>query len=367
VPELRMTRKSAVPAEACDRSAFAIGACPRSSFPDRMPFTYDAAFKFDSLKLSILMPVYNEQRTILEAVSDILAVDYPCDFELIVVDDGSTDQTPALLRRIDDGRVTILRHSQNQGKGAALRSALSIASGTHVLPFDADLEYVPEDIPKMLRPVMKGRCHVVYGVRLFGCNTVYQSYRYAVGNRFLTRAANVLFDASLSDLHTCLKLMPLALMTTFNLTQDGFGMDTELTAMLLRCGIRPFEVPVSYYSRSREQGKKITWRDAVVCLRILFQVRMRGNPCAKLQPSLRGDDYVTDASHAIEPEPESELQRKQRAPTILLDDAEDSFALTRFQHGLIYRRPLRETGIHGSRRVAASQEPRHSAIDNFTT
>ena len=127
----------------------------------------------------------------------------------------------------------------------------------------------------MLEPVLKGRSGVVYGTRLFGCNTVYQSYRYAVGNRLLTFLANVLFNANLSDLHTCLKLVPTALLRELRLNEIGFGLDTELTALILRRGVRPFEVPISYYSRSHAQGKKITWRDAVKCVWILLLVRLR--------------------------------------------------------------------------------------------
>ena len=226
------------------------------------------------VKLSILMCAYNEERTITQAISEVLAEDYPCDMELIVVDDGSTDTTPALLAHVNDPRVIVHRHPGNLGKGASLLSAVSIASGTHMLPFDADLEYAPEDITRIIHPVLKGRCDVVYGVRIFGFNTVYHSYRYAVGNRLLTRMANILFNAYLSDLHTCMKLIPLAMFRSFNLSEPGFGLDTEVTAMLLKAGIRPFEVPVSYYSRSHAEGKKINWRDAVRCASILLRVRL---------------------------------------------------------------------------------------------
>lgn len=227
------------------------------------------------VKLSILMCAYNEERTILRAISEVLAVDYPCEMELIVVDDGSTDATPTLLEGISDPRLVIHQHDNNQGKGAALLSAAAMARGTHILPFDADLEYSPDDITRVLYPVLKGRCDVVYGARLFGFNTVYRSYRYAMGNRFLTRMANILFDAYLSDLHTCLKLIPLAMFRNLNLKQSGFGLDTEVTALLLRSGVRPFEVPVSYYSRSHDEGKKINWRDAIVCMAVLLRVRLR--------------------------------------------------------------------------------------------
>ena len=245
------------------------------------------------LKLSILMCAYNEQSTIVQAITEILATKYPCDIELIVVDDGSTDATPDLIKRINDPRVIFHRHPRNSGKGSALLSAVSLATGTYVLPFDADLEYDPEDIPKMLEPVLRGRSDVVYGARLFGCNTVYHSYRYAIGNRFLTLMTNVLFNAYLSDMHTCLKLVPLATFKSLDLSEAGFGLDTELTAMLLKSGVRPFEVPVSYYSRSHAQGKKITWRDAIACLWIILHVRLRrGTRQASVTPSLRDQERV---------------------------------------------------------------------------
>ena len=227
------------------------------------------------VKLSILMPVFNEQRTIVQAVQEVLQTPYPCDFELIVVDDGSTDATEMLLARMRHDRLVVHRHRQNRGKGAALRTAVSFARGSHVVPFDADLEYAAEDIPRMLDPVLKGRCSVVYGVRMFGFNTVYHSLRYAAGNRFLTALANVLFDACMSDLHTCLKLIPLPMLTALDLTEERFGLDTEVTALLLRNGVRPFEVPVSYYSRSHAEGKKIRTYDALVCAWVLVKVRLR--------------------------------------------------------------------------------------------
>jgi dolichol-phosphate hexosyltransferase len=226
------------------------------------------------VKLSILMCAYNEEQRIGRAITELLQTDYPCDVELIVVDDGSTDGTPLLLAQIDDPRVTVYRHVVNLGKGAALRSAVKLATGTHAVPFDADLEYSPADLPRMLEPVLSGRSQVVYGARLFGFYTVYQSYRYAKGNRVMTQLANMIYDAGLSDLHTCLKLIPLPLLRTLPLSELGFGLDTEITALLLKLGVRPFEIPVSYYSRSQAEGKKIRWQDAVACVRILVQVRM---------------------------------------------------------------------------------------------
>lgn len=227
------------------------------------------------IKLSVLMAVFNEERTIKRVIDEVLNIPCPCALELIVVDDGSTDATPALLAQVSDPRVTVFRHEDNQGKGAAILTALSLATGTYILPFDADLEYEPDDIPRMLEPVLKGRCEVVYGARLFGYNTVYQSYLYAVGNRLLTRMANILYNAHLTDLHTCLKLVPLAMLNELHLGEKGFGLDSEITAGLLRLGVRPFEVPVSYYGRSHAQGKKIKWGDAVACALILTRMRFR--------------------------------------------------------------------------------------------
>jgi dolichol-phosphate hexosyltransferase len=227
------------------------------------------------IKISILMCAYNEHRTIRRAVREVLAADYPCEIELIVVDDGSKDATAGIVAKIADPRIILHKHAQNKGKGAALRTAASLATGTHLLPFDADLEYSPKDIARLVEPLLTGRFEVVYGTRLFGYNTVYQSFRYAVGNRFLTTLANVMFDAYLSDMHTCLKLMPLSLFESLSLSENRFGLDTEVTATLLRLGFRPFEVPISYYSRSHAQGKKINWRDAFECLCILFRVRFK--------------------------------------------------------------------------------------------
>ena len=151
----------------------------------------------------------------------------------------------------------------------------------------------------MLRPVIEGRCEVVYGVRLFGMNTVYQSYKLAIGNRALTLAANVLFDANLSDLHTCLKLMPLELFRSFELTESGFGLDTEITARLLRAGHRPFEVPVTYHSRSVADGKKITYVDGFECLNVLRRVRFRRDSPVVLQPTLELVPDVTESAIAV--------------------------------------------------------------------
>jgi glycosyltransferase involved in cell wall biosynthesis len=230
------------------------------------------------IKLSIVMPVYNEGRTIAHAVDEVLNELYPCPIELIVVDDGSEDNTADALSAIRDPRVIVTTHPTNQGKGAALLTGIALATGTHAVPFDADLEYGPRDLVSLLEPVLEGRSEVVYGSRLFGANTVYQSYRYAMGNKFTTWLANVMYDSYISDLHTCLKLMPIRLLRDLKLREQGFGLDTEITAYVLKLGYRPFEVPVSYHSRTRAQGKKLNWRDGVACIGILVRVRLLPEP-----------------------------------------------------------------------------------------
>jgi glycosyltransferase involved in cell wall biosynthesis len=229
------------------------------------------------IKLSILMPAFNEERTLARAVADVLDTEYPCPIELIVVDDGSSDATEDILKGFSDPDLVVIRHPRNLGKGAALQTAAAVATGTHLVPFDADLEYAPTDLAALIEPVLTGRVDVVYGPRMFGVNTQFQSYRHAMGNRLLTFTANVLFDAYLSDMHTCLKVLPVDLFADLALSEDGFGLDTEITAKLLKRGVRPFEVPVSYYSRSVDQGKKITWRDGVECLQVLGRVRCSGS------------------------------------------------------------------------------------------
>jgi len=228
--------------------------------------------------LSIVMPVYNESGTVRSAIERVLAVEYPCPVELVVVDDGSTDDTAEILQELSGRGIRVIRHPRNMGKGAAVRSGVAEALGSHMIILDADLEYSPDDIPAMLGPVLRGRADHVFGTRVFGLNTRYQSFRFAMGGRALTLAANILYDSCLTDMHTCLKLLPVADFQALRLSENGFGMDTEISARLLRSGLRPFEVPVSYDGRSVAQGKKVNWRDGVRCLSILIRVRVQRHP-----------------------------------------------------------------------------------------
>jgi glycosyltransferase involved in cell wall biosynthesis len=227
-----------------------------------------------TVKLSVLMPVYNEESRVAAAVKQALDVDYPCETELVVVDDGSRDGTAEALGRIDDPRVRVIVHARNKGKGAAIRTAVESVTGDYMVIFDADLEYDPQDILLLLEPVLDGRASVVYGNRSFGSHSSF-SFWYVMGNKAVTTAANVLFNCYLGDLETCFKLMPVELYRSLNVRSVGFGMEAEVTGKLLRRQVRPYEVPISYRARSRLEGKKITWWDGVEALFILGRERIR--------------------------------------------------------------------------------------------
>ncbi|RZU72270.1 glycosyl transferase family 2 [Micromonospora kangleipakensis] len=229
------------------------------------------------MKLSILMPVYNEEERIADALKQALAVDYPCEIELVVVDDGSRDGTSEVLGRVDDARLRVITHQRNAGKGAAIKTAVDNADGEYMVILDADLEYDPQDIPRLLEPVLDGHATVVYGNRTFGSHSSY-SFWYVVGNKGVTLAANVLYNSYIGDLETCFKLMPVELYRSLQIKSRGFGMEAEVTGKLLRQKIRPYEVPISYRARGREEGKKITWKDGVEAIWILSRERARRRP-----------------------------------------------------------------------------------------
>ncbi len=237
--------------------------------------------------LTIAMPAYNEARSIEAAIRPLLDLHIEGGHELVVVDDGSHDGTAAILSRLSaephEGRLRVLTQPQNRGKGAAVRRAIVEAAGEYLLIFDADSEYDAADIPGLVAPLRSGRAEAVYGVRLSGVNVVIPTLSHAVGNRVMTIAANLLYGAWLTDMHTCLKLLPVPLLRAMTLTEDGFGLDTEITAEMLRLGFRPFEVPASYVGRTKEEGKKIGLSDAFRCFYVLAKVRLRG----KRKPGLR--------------------------------------------------------------------------------
>lgn len=222
-------------------------------------------------ELSVLIPVYNEERT-LERLLDAVE-ERPEVSELVIVDDGSTDRTPEILSARDFTiPVQVIRHERNRGKGAALRTAIVAAKGEVALVQDADLEYDPAEFPLLLAPIERGRAEVVYGSRSFAAHSAY-SFWFVIGNKLVTLWTNVLFNSYLSDMETCYKLMPLSVWRSLDLRSDGFDIEPEITAKLLKSGHRIYEVPISYAARGRVEGKKLTWRDGVEALWILSRIR----------------------------------------------------------------------------------------------
>lgn len=223
-------------------------------------------------KLSVIVPVFNENNTVVEILRRMRAVKLPIDREIVVVDDGSTDGTRKVLPTLGDSSVHVIMHDDNQGKGAAIRTALQHATGDLVLIQDADLEYDPEDWPKLLAPVLKGRTRVVYGSRFTGERRNMLILHW-IGNRFLSLVTNVLYNTTLSDMETCYKLIDRSVLSQFEIKSNRFEFEPEVTAKILRTGERIYEVPISYTGREVHEGKKITWRDGFSALWTLIKYR----------------------------------------------------------------------------------------------
>jgi glycosyltransferase involved in cell wall biosynthesis len=222
--------------------------------------------------LSVIVPVFNERSTVAEIVRRMRSVELPVEREIVVVDDGSYDGTADVLSQLRDSTVRVVKHAQNRGKGAAIRTGLESATGDLVLVQDADLEYDPEDWPRLLAPVLKGRARVVYGSRFTG-ERRNMLFLHWVGNRFLSLVTNILYNSTLSDMETCYKLFDRRVLDGMRLTADRFDFEPEFTAKILRRGIRIYEVPISYAGREPDEGKKITWHDGLTALWTLVKYR----------------------------------------------------------------------------------------------
>jgi glycosyltransferase involved in cell wall biosynthesis len=218
------------------------------------------------------VPVFNERSTVAEAIRRVRAVDVGLDVEVIVVDDGSEDGTDKVLAALTDSTVRVLTHDVNQGKGAAIRTALAAASGDLVLVQDADLEYDPADWPRLIDPIVRHKALVVYGSRFTGERKNMLPLHW-MGNRLLSLVTNILYSSTLSDMETCYKLFDRRVLEGITIRSDRFDFEPEITAKVLRRGYRIYEVPVSYAGREPDEGKKITWRDGFGAMRALVKFR----------------------------------------------------------------------------------------------
>jgi glycosyltransferase involved in cell wall biosynthesis len=222
--------------------------------------------------LSVVVPVFNERTTVVEILRRMRQVDLPVDLEIVVVDDGSNDGTEKVLGALEDSTVRVIHHPSNRGKGAAVRTGLEHARGDLLLIQDADLEYDPDDWPRLLNPLLKGKAQVVYGSRFTGERRNLLFWHW-VGNRFLSLVTNVLYNTTLSDMETCYKLFDRRVLDGITIKSDRFEFEPEITAKLLRRGYHIYEVPISYSGRDRDEGKKITWTDGFGALATLVRYR----------------------------------------------------------------------------------------------
>jgi dolichol-phosphate hexosyltransferase len=222
--------------------------------------------------LGVIVPSYNEEATLDRVLRRVLLQD--CVRQVVVVDDCSTDRTLEIVQAFtDDPRVTVRRHAVNRGKGAAIRTGLEAITAPIVIIQDADLEYDPTEYGRIITPIVEGRADVVYGVRGFLSHTSY-SYWFVVGNHLVTTATNLLFNCYIQDMETGFKAMRTELMRRLKLRSNRFNIEPEITGRLLRLGYRMHEVPITYYARSRAEGKKLTWRDGVRALFVLLRLRV---------------------------------------------------------------------------------------------
>ena len=240
------------------------------------------------MRLSILMPVYNEEATVAAAVERVRSV--PLSFEIVCVDDGSTDGTRPILEQLHaEGMVdVVVAHERNRGKGAAVRTAIQHATGDIVVIQDADLEYDPHDLPRLLEPILDGRADAVFGSRFLGGPHRVLYFWHRVGNGLLTTFSNMLTDLNLSDMETCYKMVRADLMKSLPLHSNRFGIEPELTARLSQAGARIYEVPISYSGRTYEEGKKVGWKDGVAAIWHIFRANFLPPRAPRYRPPGHG-------------------------------------------------------------------------------
>jgi len=224
------------------------------------------------MKLSVIMPVYNEERTIQEIVKRVLEV--PLEKELVIVDDCSTDRTSELLKvYANKAEIKVLRHEKNQGKGAAIRTGIQAATGDIIVIQDADLEYDPAEYPILVKPIIEGRADVVYGSRFLGLHRVFL-YDHYLGNKFLTFLTNLLYNTMLTDMETCYKVFRAEVLKGITIKSHRFNFEPEITAKVFKKKLRVYEMPISYYGRDYSEGKKIGLRDVLPAIWAILKYRV---------------------------------------------------------------------------------------------
>jgi len=227
------------------------------------------------MKLSIIIPVFNEVETILEIIVKIKQSTPNLIKEIIIVDDCSDDGTADILQGINDQEIKVIRHTRNLGKGAALRTGIKHISGDIIIFQDADLEYDPREYNSLIEPIKDGFADVVYGSRLSGGKPqrVYMFW-HKIGNKLITFIANFLFNNTLSDIETGYKVFTRNALENLNIKSDGFSVEPEITAKIFKMGYRVYEIPISYYGRTYKEGKKITWRHGFSAIWALIKYRL---------------------------------------------------------------------------------------------
>ncbi|MEE9240309.1 MAG: glycosyltransferase family 2 protein [bacterium] len=222
--------------------------------------------------LSVIIPCYNERETIREIVQRVRRISI--NTELIIVDDGSTDGSRELIADIEGDGIRVIHHPENKGKGAALSTGFAAAVGDVIVVQDADLEYDPSELPELIAPIRQGVADVVYGSRFGGKPQRVHMFWHKVGNRFLTLLTNLLFNCTLTDMETCYKMFRREVVEGMTIRSRRFDVEPEITAKILKAKKwRIYEMPISYYGRTYDEGKKITWRDGAVAMWTLIRYR----------------------------------------------------------------------------------------------
>ena len=227
-------------------------------------------------KLSIIIPVYNEEKTIMNLIDLVEKVKIPIEKEIVIVDDFSKDNTREVLKKIKKNNIKVLYHDKNRGKGYAIRTGLKKVTGDIVIIQDADLEYDPNDYGKLIKPILDGKAEVVYGSRVLGRGKHEKSYlTFYLGGRFLSILANLLYRTKITDEATCYKVFKTEIIKDINLKCERFEFCPEVTAKVAKKGIKIIELPIAYHPRSKKQGKKINWKDGLQAIWVLIKYRFK--------------------------------------------------------------------------------------------